>query len=291
MILVDFNGVAMGTINSMNLPPDEGLLRHTILNTLRSIYTKHKAKYGEMVLCCDSSSWRRDYYEFYKYKRRADRDSSDKEQAYWSKVFDIIGTVRSEIRDFLPWKVIHVSGAEGDDIIAALTQRTQEFGMHEDVMIIAADSDYKQLQIFDNVKQYSPQQKKMVVEKQPHKWLFEAIVKGQGGKDGVPNIRTHDSFFKDKIEGNASRQKVISAKQLDTWWEARNDLENAMSADEYRNFIRNRTLIDFNHIPEDLIERIFAQYDEYETPPFGGVLKYFISRKLKNLIDNINDFK
>lgn len=280
----------MGTISAMNLPPDESLLRHTILNTLRSLYAKNKAKYGEMVICCDSNSWRRDHFEFYKYKRRHDRDSSDKESEYWSKIFEIIGTVRQEIDEFLPWKVLHVRGAEGDDCIAALALRTQEFGMHEDVLICAADGDYKQLAVYKNVKQYSPQLKKMVKDPNPARWLFEAIIKGQG-KDGIPNVKTHDSFFKDKIEGNAKRQKTISGKVLEEWWDNRNDLESVMTVDEYRNYVRNRKLIDFNYIPEDLIKKINEAYEEANVPPFGGVLKYFMSRRLKNLTDSIEDFK
>jgi hypothetical protein len=283
MILVDYSGVAIGVITAMNLPPQEDLLRHTVLNTLRSIYKKHKAKYGEMIICCDHYSWRRDYFPNYKAARRASRSGDTESQEYWSAVFEIIGKIKDEIRDYFPWKVIHVHGAEADDAIAVLAQRTQDFGMHEDVLIVAADGDYKQLQTYRNVKQYSPQLKKMVKCDDPLDWLHTSIAKGQE-KDGIPNVLSNDDFYIRKMNGEPMRAPPITAKKLEEW---KNEIPETIR----RNWDRNKTLMSFECIPEKVRNEIIESYEAQAEQPSGVLLNYFIAKRLRVLIDNINDFK
>lgn len=70
----------------------------------------------------------------------------------WNEVFRILNLVREELKDNFPYKVVHMEGAEADDIIGALVQNTQEFGNHEPVMIISSDKDFIQLHKYSNVK-------------------------------------------------------------------------------------------------------------------------------------------
>ena len=42
---------------------------------------------------------------------------------------------KDEIKENLPYKVLHIEGCEADDIIATLTMQTQEFGLHESLLI------------------------------------------------------------------------------------------------------------------------------------------------------------
>lgn len=281
----------MGNVIALKLAPEENIIRHTVLNTLRALNAKHRKQYGEMVLCCDSYSWRRDYYEQYKYSRRANRDATEEDATYWKQVFEILSTIREEIETHMPWKLLHIHGAEADDIIATLAQSTQEFGKAEDVLIWSSDSDFRQLHKYPNVKQYALQQKKWVKEADPHRWLFDAIVTGQGGKDGIPNIRTHDDFFVEKVAGAKVRQATIMQKTKDYWWDNRRDLESVMTGDEYRNFIRNRTLIDLDCIPWDLQTKITDAYDNYNTPDGKGLLTYLASKRCRQLMDKIEDFR
>lgn len=287
MIIVDYNGIAMANIMAQDLPPDEAIVKYTIINSLRSLYAKHKAKYGDLVIAADAYSWRRDHFSEYKYTRRQARDD---DAEYWEAMFKILNKVRDEIKEHFPWKVFHIDGAEADDVIAVLVETTQEFGRGEPVLIWAADSDYRQLQKYGNVVQWSNQQKKYIKEPEPVKWLFNAICTGQKGKDGIPNIRTRDNFYVEKSEGVKGNQSSIAAKQIEDWWTRRKDIENIMQPTEWRNFCRNRTLIDFAYIPDRVRESILAEYEEYVVPGTAGILPYIVENRLNNLIDNLRDF-
>jgi hypothetical protein len=69
MILFDFNQVAianlMEQIGSSKTPVDESLVRHMILNTIRTYVKKFKESHGpEVVIACDNKKyWRRDVFQ------------------------------------------------------------------------------------------------------------------------------------------------------------------------------------------------------------------------------------
>lgn len=184
MIILDYNGIAIGNIITQKLDINEDLIRHTILNTIRMYNKKFRNDYGQMVIACDSSSWRKEYFPNYKFKRKTGREESDMD---WNEIFRIINMVREEIIANIPWKVVKVDRAEADDIVGALVENTQEFGNHEPVMIVSADKDFIQLQKYDNVRQYSPMTKKFIEDKNPRSYIIEHIFKGDSS-DGVPNV-------------------------------------------------------------------------------------------------------
>ena len=284
MIIVDYNGIAISSVVVQKLAIEENLIRHFILNTLRMYNKKFRKDYGQMVIACDSSTWRREYFPNYKFKRRESRDKDEIEKANWEEIFRIISMVREEIEQNLPYRVVKVDGAEADDIIAALALETQEFGKHDDVMIVSADKDFVQLQKYKNVRQYSPMQKKFVTEKNPNTYLFEHILKGDSS-DGVPNVLSGDNVFAEGV-----RQTPVTRKKIDHWSENAQNLESVMSSEIYRNYMRNKKLIDLEEIPEDLRSEIINTYESQEDTPKNRVLKYLISKRCKNLITDIEDF-
>ena len=284
MIVVDYNGIAISSVVVQKLAIEENLIRHFILNTLRMYNKKFRKDYGQMVIACDSSTWRRQYFPNYKFKRRESRDKDEVEKANWEEIFRIISMVREEIQENLPYRVVKVDGAEADDIIGTLAMETQEFGKHDDVMIVSADKDFVQLQKYKNVKQYSPMQKKFVTEKNPNTYLFEHVLKGDSG-DGVPNVLSGDNVFAEGI-----RQTPVTRKKLDYWSEHAQDLQSVMESEIYRNYMRNKKLIDLEEIPEELRTEIINTYESQEDTPKNRVMKYLISKRCKNLITDIEDF-
>lgn len=277
MILVDFSAISIGTVVASRQGVDENLLRHMILNSLRTHNKKYRDKYGEMVLCMDHSSWRRDAFEYYKAARKKKRQESSMD---WGAIFETLNVITDEIKNFMPYRVLHLEGAEGDDCIATMAMRTQEFGKHEPVMIIAADKDYIQLQRYPNVKQWSTITKK-AVKGNPEEWLHEAIVRGQA-KDGIPNVKSPSDFF--MTEGG--RQKSITAKFIEE-----SVATETLDDETLRRYEENRMLIDFREIPSDLRDRINNQYESYEIPSMGGVLNYLIKSRCANLTQHLEDFK
>lgn len=286
MIIIDFNGIAIGNIVSQKLEADENLLRHTILNTIRMYNLKYRDQYGQMYIACDGGSWRRGYFEQYKYKRREAR-KDDTKGPDWDAIFEILNKVLEEIKTTFPYVVVQMKGAEADDIIARLVASTQEFGQYEDVMIVSADKDFIQLQVNGNVKQYSPITKKMVSEKNPELYLYEHIFKGDSG-DGIPNFLSPDDCF---VTG--TRQKPVTKKRIESLLDNLHDLTSVMSDEEYRNFVRNKTLIDLNSIPSDVkfaIDDAIEEAKNVVPKNKSKVLNYLVKNKCKLLIESIDEF-
>lgn len=280
MIIIDYNGIAIGNIITQKLDIQEDLIRHMILNTIRMYNKKFRDKYGQVVIACDASSWRKEYFPQYKFKRKEGREESSID---WNEVFRIINLVREEIRDNLPYKVIHVQGAEADDIIGALALETQEFGKNEPVMIVSADKDFIQLHKYDNVRQYSPMTKKFIEDKNPRMYLFEHILKGDSG-DGIPNCLSGDDTFVDGI-----RQSPMTQKKIATYLAA-TDIKEAMGEEIYRNYCRNKKLIDLEEMPDALRSEIINTYESTKASPKMKVLTYLIQKRCKLLIESVEEF-
>jgi hypothetical protein len=281
MILVDYSGVAIANIFAMKLNLNEQLIRHMILNSLRMYNMKYRNDYGQLVLVCDGGAqWRREIYPLYKAHREKGREESGMD---WNELFGILNTVQKEIEENLPFKVVQVMGMEADDIIAALCEKTQEFGQHEEVMIISADRDFIQLQKYPNVRQYSPMVKALVKEKNPIRYLQEKILRGDGG-DGVPNVLSPDDTFT-----SGARQKTLHSKKIDAWIAEWNNLEKVMDAETYAHFLRNRSMIDMDYIPAHKKTEAINTFEAAKTT--SNILSYLISKRCTQLIECAEEFK
>lgn len=289
MILIDFNQVCLASIMTMQseLKTDDGakkkdLIRHIALSSIKSYKKKYGKDYGDIVIASDGRGyWRKDFFPNYKASRKKNRDKSDMD---WKFIFDTLGEIRDDLRQHFPYKVICLDKCEADDVIAALTLQTQEFGQHENVMIISSDKDFKQLQKYDNVAQFSPMLKKLIKvnKKELKEWMVEHVVKGDSG-DGIPNIMSSDDVF--LLE---ERQKSVSSKRLAEFMSkgfdaCQNDIER-------RNWHRNSTLVDFEYIPEEVKTSIIQEYEKPATGDKNSVMNYLIKNKCRLLLNEIEDF-
>jgi len=282
MILIDFNGIAIGNVVVQRLSADENLIRHMILNSIRMYRQKFHREYGEVVIVADGAgNWRKDAYPQYKASRKKSRDESSID---WDEMFRIINMIRDEIRDNFPYKVMHQYGCEADDVIAQIAMETQEFGKHEPVMIVSADKDFIQLQKYDNIKQFSPMTKKYVKHDNPRLYMMEHIFRGDGG-DGVPNVLSDDNVF---VEGR--RQSPVTKKKIEAWLEAE-DLQSAMGDDIYRNFLRNKKLIDLTETPQNIKSEIINTYESQDpSKNKSKVFNYLIQKRCKLLLESVQEF-
>jgi|TARA_R100000482_G_scaffold110377_1_gene52673 hypothetical protein len=282
MILIDFNGIAIGNVVVQRLAADENLIRHMILNSIRMYRQKFHKEFGEVVIVADGAgNWRKEAYPQYKANRKKSRDESSID---WENVFRIINMVRDEIRDNFPYKVMHQYGCEADDVIAQIALETQEFGKHEPVMIVSADKDFIQLQKYDNIKQFSPMTKKYVKHDNPRLYMMEHIFRGDGG-DGVPNVLSDDNVF---VEGR--RQSPVTKKKIDSWIQSE-DLKEAMGQDIYRNFLRNKKMIDLTETPQNIKSEIINNYENQDPwKNKSKVFPYLIEKRCKLLLENVQEF-
>ena len=281
MILVDMNQISLASM-MMHLhmnktkEPDDSMVRHMILNSLRMYRTRFSSEYGELVLCHDSRHyWRRDFFPEYKASRRKGREKSDLD---WDAIFQCLNAIKEEIKINMPYKCLEVYGAEADDIIGTLCAT-----ISEEIMIISGDKDFIQLQRFPNVKQFSPITKKTVNGANPGGYLKEHVFRGDSG-DGVPNVLSPDNTFTDGL-----RQRPLGKKKIASWMD--HNFEDVAPNDEVkRNYQRNRKLIDLTYTPDELSREII---DTYNEAPFGDrskLLNYFIQKRLKNLTESIGEF-
>ena len=261
-----------------------------------SYKTKFGQKYGDLVICCDCPNiWRKQVYPYYKAMRAKGRAESPLD---WEMIFETMASLRDEIDQFMPYKLVHVTGAEGDDVIAVLVKWFQEneletIGLEQreqPLLIISADGDFKQLQVYDNVSQWSPMLKKLVVDKDSIRNRYEKIIRGDAG-DGVPGIFSDDDTF--VVEGK--RQKPATAKKVDpildglmnglTWQEA-------VPTELHANYDRNRMMIDLVEysVPKHLEEEIINTYMNANVPPRSTILPYFMKFRLNNLAQSISKF-
>ena len=287
MILVDFNQICIANI-MMQLKHvallDEDMIRHMILNSLRSNRQKFTEDFGELVICCDDRNyWRKDIFPYYKAHRRGDREKSPLD---WNLIFETLNKVRDEIKETFPYKVIREDRAEADDIIASICHKYGQLGIKnstaEPILILSSDKDFAQLQKYANVEQYAPSTKKWIRISNPERYLREHILRGDRG-DGIPNFLSKDSCFV-----NGERQKPLSTKKVDVWA----SLDPSEFCDDLmlRNYSRNETLVNLDCVPETMQNSIIDQFDKYEEPSRRGLLNYFITNRLRNLTEHIGDF-
>ena len=281
MILVDLNQVLISNLMAQvrgkgDVKPNKEMIRHMVLNSLRGFNVKFKDEYGTMVLCSDAGDpWRRDFYKHYKHSRKMARQDGPFD---WDNIFNVITEIKNELKENFPYVVMYVENSEADDIIATLVKQQTE----DKYLIVSGDKDFVQLQHYGNVYQWSPLLKGYIGEQEdPKKFLREQIIKGDRS-DGVPNILSDDEIFV-----RNERQKPIRAKQLEEW----KDIENIpLGVETKKYYNRNKKLIDLSQIPITIENNIINTYKNYKVKDRSLLLPYFMDKKLKSLIDKINDF-
>lgn len=279
MILIDYNSIAVsGVLALRDIVLDENTIRHVILNSIRVYRVKHRAKYGEVVICAEGrNNWRKTVFPNYKHKRKDDRKDS---KIDWNDLFRITNMVLEEIQDNFPYKVIIHDNCEADDVIAALCEDTQEFGRYQPVLIVSSDKDFFQLQKYKNVDQYSPRLKKFVKEDGPRQQLVELVLKGDTS-DGIPNILSPDNTFVDGI-----RQKPLTKKIIDRIMET-----GEMEDDVKQNFKRNKKLIDLSETPKVFKAEIIYNYEHQDKTGYARkVMPYLIEKRCRQLLESVEDF-
>jgi hypothetical protein len=296
IILVDYSQTALSAILSFqrelkgNDADVVNLIRHVILSSLQNIKKKHGREYGQLVICADGRNyWRRDIFPHYKAGRKKTRDASG---LPWTLIFDTMSSIRDDLQENFPYKVIHYDRAEADDAIAVLCKWTQDNdliqeGLEESaqkVLIISSDHDFKQLHRFPNVRQWSPKIKKLMAAETDYMTVghIQHIVKASD--DGIPNILSADDVF---VIGE--RQKVVSAKRLAEFVE--HGYNGCKTDDERKNWHRNIRLVDFEFIPAEVSEEIINKYiNSKVVNDKMKIMNYLIKNRCRLLLDSIEGF-
>lgn len=284
MIIVDLQQIMVSNLRAQfgqmkKKEVDEPLLRHMILNTIRSFNMAYRNNYGELIIACDArNSWRREAFPYYKANRRLQREE---EQLFdWKLVFEFFANIKQELKEFMPYRLVQVEGAEADDIIATLVHKFGPEGKR--ILILSGDKDFIQLHNYMGVEQYDPVRKKKVYHSSPDLYKKEHIIRGDKG-DGIPSILMADNSLVLR-----ERQKPLRETKVAEW--------TGKSPEEYcdqimlQRWYRNQLLIDLDKVPETVSANIMNEYESQAGKDRKQMLNYFIKFKLKNMMEKINDF-
>lgn len=287
MIILDLSQVMLSNLmmqigNHTNAKIEENMIRHMVLNSIRSYRNRFCSEYGEMIIACDNKNyWRKKIFPYYKANRKKNIEKSELD---WVSIFECMNKLRAELKEFFPYRVIDIESAEADDIIATLVKMTAAASIGEDakVLILSGDKDFIQLHKYLHVRQYDPVRKKFITHADPIRYLQEHVLKGDSG-DGIPNVLSSDNCF---VVGE--RQKPLTQKKIDAFIEQNiaMDLNHALA----RNYARNQQLIDLTCIPADISEKIKESYIVQDSRDRSKLLNYFIVNKLKMLVEHIGEF-
>lgn len=282
--------IAAISVQTLKMKPSEiteEFLKHCVINTIRKYNVLFRDKYGRMVVCVDSkNSWRRKIYKYYKAKRKVARDASTMD---WDMVYSAMDTIIADIEKYFPFDVISIDSCEADDIIAILGMSTTE-----PCMIVSGDHDFQQLLVYGNIHLYVPKLKAELkfTPQEAYEAKRSISITGCTG-DGVPNMLSDDDTFIDP----AKRQKPMMKTRLADFISVTEQEMMDTKFDETmrRNYLRNRSVVDFDYVPLNLREQINNTYYMKVLPASANVsgnslLNYFRNNQMKFMASCLSDF-
>lgn len=222
---------------------------------------------SDVIFALDSSSWRKEVYPQYKAHRKASRDASIID---FEKFFPMLEDFLADLQNLLcnqTW--LKVSRCEADDIIAILSRDV----IKNKIIIISTDKDLNQLLSLPHVKKYNPVEKKFTKLANPTQELQIKCLTGDKG-DNIPSIMPKCGPVKAAALLNEGLITVTTNSIL------------------MANYTRNKQLIDFDFIPQDLKESIKNAYYKYSYNQIDGrkIFNFFIKHKMSSMLDEMTDF-
>jgi 5'-3' exonuclease len=266
---------------NMSVTEQYSYWKYLNLNFIRK--TRLKFKPDELILACDSPSWRKLAWKYYKAARvKKKGDSGLDWEMFYSESNKFLDEIRTIFKNI---KVLKIKGAEADDIIAVITNGLRN--IRDEIVIVSRDKDFKQL-MGKNVFLYDLSKQKYIECKSPKKYLLKQILAGDSS-DGIPNIRSDNDVF----INSEKRQKPFGPKTITKVLISGLDEYIKMHQLE-DNFERNKLLISLspNIIPKDIQKNIFIAYKKTKTGKnnYMEVQKYFAKNKFRSLIEKIEHF-
>lgn len=237
-----------------------GFFYHTLLND----YNKLFKTFGPVIVCHEgkgSLDWRRSIYPDYK----RNRDKSKNEPAYLllKKQFKII----EDLLEYFPVKQIRIDGAEGDDVMYALSKYIVE-EENEDVLLITSDGDMIQVKetISDRIDVFSPIKNKIMPAK-PDIIRRKAIT--GDSSDNIPGLYR---------VGPKTFDKMVEDENL---W---NEKMRGDNKEIYESFLK---IVDLSEFPKKIHEEIINEYKRLDWNKFNpGEVEVFYFEN--NMMDHIH---
>lgn len=217
--------------------------------TLKKLLKHFKAQDSKVIFCRDGKNvWRYDLFPEYKANRRDPVEIDPNGNVIIIEdvhspgpVFKYINAnYHNQVKNS---HVLYNDRAEADDIAAVLVRYVRATQPERRIIVITGDHDYLQLSEPGFVDLYTLKKFTEITCDDPHLALMQKVLAGDPS-DNIPPIykgcgkKTAEKLARDPVE----LEKMLEKK----------------GRDQYE---LNLTLIDFNNIPEDIVEEIEAELD------------------------------
>jgi 5'-3' exonuclease len=297
VLLFDFNNLAIRSffgVKEVAEDPNDiqwGLWMWNVFNSIYQSLWKFK-NVDEVILAVDdSNSWRKAAYSRYKESRK---DKKKESKVDWQELYKMLSKLANEFKHHMPFKVLKVKSAEADDVIGVLTR-----SFKNPCVIIARDEDYfqcfakkKNLRVYDPISQilYAPED---INDGDIKDFLMKLVLCGQR-KDDIPNIITPDDWG--LTEATKGKRKPGFGEAA--YKKIRDDIKGFINkghknkiygeVDLHANLKRNRLLMDFDKIPNTIVDRIYKAYNNsHNLPPMENVYLFFEKYSMRSFMDDI----
>jgi hypothetical protein len=294
-LLFDFNNLAIRSffgVKEITEDPNDiqwGLWIYNVFNSIYQCMWKFNNVEEVVLAIDDSNSWRKAVYSRYKESRK-EKKKDDKID--WDELYKMMSKLANEFKHHFPFKVLKIKSAEADDVIGILTKH-----MKNPCVIIARDEDYfqcfakkKNLRVYDPISQtlYSPDDFPDIKD-----FLMKLVFCGQR-KDDIPNIITpNDWGLTETTEGKRKPgfgEAAFNKIKDDLKGFIENGYTNKLygRVDLSENLKRNRLLMDFDKIPNTIVDRILDAYNKSNNlPPIENIYLFFEKYSLRTFKEDI----
>jgi 5'-3' exonuclease len=219
------------------------------LSSIEKIRQRYNIPYENIIIvrdCPRETIWRLDNYEEYKGNRKNTCKFQNKKYNIGNIFKHIYQELYPKLYDEHGIKFIKVERAEADDVIAVITKKIHELDSTHLIVIVTNDNDYLQL-VNNHVLIWSLQNKllNMKIKDTPEKELLIKIICGD---------------VSDNISSCFDGETILNYNEL---IEDESKLNNILETNNKfkEKFYKNKNLIDFNMIPNDLKNNIL-EYSE-----------------------------
>lgn len=282
-VYIDFSLLAHRTLFTMLKSIKQfgyDIIRHVMIKSIIADARKFNA--DRVYVCFDmGKSWRKEYSSLYKAQRKENREKqsvSSGGDVNWEEFYRIINEMFVELKENFPFYVFGIQKLEADDIIAYLVEHADP---DDRKVMITSDRDYVQLLQYPNTELYDPIRKKMIESKNPFHDLQVKIMIGDKS-DNIPAIRPR--------LGEKTAEKLIDSGEIDLLLQEKMS-DGKTPSEIAQNYARNKKLIDLSKVPKTLVRLIEEEVENYELGNSKGLLKYFVTKKLNQLMGDIDNIR
>lgn len=305
-------------------PEGLGMIRHVALSSLMN-YAKKFAKYGKPIIACDSPNgyWRKDIFPDYKMNRKRQQEESVID---WKFVSAATKVVIAEVKENFPWAVIQVDKAEADDIIGVMSKNqtpTMCVSADNDTLQCSRYNPYYQ-QYSPIIASQGKDGFITLNQEDVMTDLIEHIIRASD--DGIPNVLSESSCFMTGTKQNVTtaaflsrflevpstsmlegvlesmlvelKEELDTLKPLQETKPTKGRLEKiegiykklGMYNGAFERIKMNRTLIDFDYIPDHIVKAINDAVVSMEIRGSASkAMNYMMNKNLNMLLDRVNE--